>query len=165
MKSFGRRVLNVLAVTSLFFFIAIAVIDALSYVSPDYQDLRISDITALKLSNGKMILVFLDRSGQIYINLDTVEGLRRSAILRREAIGFEYIIYDNTWLGDGSIIAVPLWVFAAATSFMPMAAFVATIVRRRKMKLALRQICTHCGYDLRATPERCPKCGTAPTKP
>jgi hypothetical protein len=39
---------------------------------------------------------------------------------------------------------------------------VAALVRQRRLA-ALHQRCANCGYDLRATPDRCPECGLVPT--
>jgi hypothetical protein len=55
-------------------------------------------------------------------------------------------------------IVVPFWFLVIVFSVLPaMAAMRMTRARARRG----RQLCVHCGYDLRATPERCPECGTA----
>ncbi len=57
--------------------------------------------------------------------------------------------------------AAPLWSF----SILPLSILsvqVASRLRRRWLKARLTGcFCSHCGYDLRATPLRCPECGVA----
>lgn len=53
--------------------------------------------------------------------------------------------------------AVPLGVPLTIAALLPIARVVGTVGRRRRR----RGRCNDCGYDLRATPERCPECGTA----
>jgi hypothetical protein len=61
---------------------------------------------------------------------------------------------------DHWFIWVPLWPFALATAAPPAAWW--AVRRRQKRHRARPGICRRCGYDLRATPERCPECGTEP---
>jgi len=51
---------------------------------------------------------------------------------------------------------LPWWLVAVATAALPAARGVIYLRRRRLPKLGR---CAACGYDLRATPNRCPECG------
>jgi hypothetical protein len=55
-----------------------------------------------------------------------------------------------------SQVTIPFW-FPALLLALPPAAWL--VARRRRRGQRLRGICTGCGYDLRATPQRCPECG------
>lgn len=56
---------------------------------------------------------------------------------------------------------VPDWFLALLTSILPLAFAVTYRRRTRALRLAAVQ-CVKCGYDLRATPDRCPECGAVP---
>ncbi|MDB5324357.1 MAG: hypothetical protein JWN40_5988 [Phycisphaerales bacterium] len=61
--------------------------------------------------------------------------------------------YENRYL------ACPYWFILLLTSILP-AARLAAWRRRRVRRLRVGAgLCQHCGYDCRATPDRCPECG------
>ncbi len=60
--------------------------------------------------------------------------------------------------GTGWAVSIPIWFCVT----MPLLVVLADLYRRRPLRPGL---CTTCGYDLRATPNRCPECGTVPIKP
>ena len=59
-------------------------------------------------------------------------------------------------------VTVPLWSVALATGIGPAAWLIRWRKRCRRLCVA-QGLCLRCGYDLRASPERCPECGTAVT--
>jgi hypothetical protein len=62
-------------------------------------------------------------------------------------------------------VVAPFWSFALASAVLPLGwttmRLCSRIHARRRKGGAL---CLNCGYDLRASPERCPECGTATAK-
>jgi hypothetical protein len=59
-------------------------------------------------------------------------------------------------------VGVPYWLLAGVT--LPVAV-VATMWRRHRRRGPRAGMCPGCGYDLRATPDRCPECGAAVPQP
>jgi hypothetical protein len=55
-------------------------------------------------------------------------------------------------------VVIPHWFIVAGFALTP-AVWLRSHIRRQRQRQAGH--CTVCGYDLRATPERCPECGTA----
>ena len=68
---------------------------------------------------------------------------------------------DVTCVVSYSGIGIPLWAAAVLTGAAPAAWLVARHRKRRLRTRAALGLCAACGYDLRASKERCPECGVA----
>lgn len=55
-------------------------------------------------------------------------------------------------------VQAPYWILLPATGALPIARLLLS-GRRRRAARAAAGLCVICGYDLRATPGRCPECG------
>lgn len=67
---------------------------------------------------------------------------------------------ESTHYGeDVDYCVLPWWLLAMFASIAPISAAIARYRGRRRARAGY---CGHCGYDLRATPGRCPECGSVP---
>ena len=111
--------------------------------------------------------------GRIYFaRIELTENIGRRpgrVLFNNDAAGEE----DNHWMNQSGFgyenslqffhaIYFPLW-FVSMISIAPLGyCAYGTIRRNRPVR---RLPCVLCGYDLRATPERCPECGTVVPRP
>jgi len=103
-------------------------------------------------SHGPSILVARLDEGDIY------------AILRRGSLELD-IVFNGIWYVQGEIPirTIAIIFFVAASAFALLRRFLIVIpLKYERESWHIAGICDVCGYDLRATPERCPECGAVP---
>jgi hypothetical protein len=62
-------------------------------------------------------------------------------------------------------VVVPHWSVMLLTAALPLARLPDALAALRRTGRAARSQCVRCGYDLRATPGRCPECGHVTSAP
>jgi hypothetical protein len=89
-------------------------------------------------------------------------GSAGDAVTEWELGGFAWDERRNTRRGTLHARAVvPCWCIAAASAVLPLGRAAAR-QRSRRHNRRIRGRCPACGYDLRASPDRCSECGAAP---
>jgi hypothetical protein len=169
-----RRVLNVLTALSLLAWVAVCVLWVRSYSLSQFVGWSDRDRFVGALSMRGLVRLEhgsypSEDQGWSYVAYPTPAGAAAGLwqeLLARDrhggrlrAIGVASARIDYT--GDGTRVRralyLPHWLPAAATMAAPALRLRRTLRARRRTATGC---CRRCGYDLRATPDRCPECGT-----
>jgi hypothetical protein len=89
-----------------------------------------------------------------------------SASLMRAQNGY-WPFYLGTSRPSASVhlyVRFSYWLSAAVAGTLPLLRIRQIIQTNRRQRRTKRGYCASCGYDLRATPDRCPECGAIPPK-
>lgn len=168
MKRFRRIAFNVLAALSAMLCVATVVLWVRSYSNTQYIGWASANQFCGVLSMGG--LVRLEHAsygdgpmGWSYVHYPTPRGGlwdetrardRGGGALRAAGFAWAAIDYNNDGKRMRRAVYLPHW--AVAVLFLALPLLRIPIRRSRRPAGS----CVTCGYDLRATPDRCPECGT-----
>jgi hypothetical protein len=68
-------------------------------------------------------------------------------------------MYADRAITRRTAVAIPWWLITTTLAFLWVRLHLNALAQRRREK---NNCCPSCGYDLRATPEKCPECGHVP---
>jgi hypothetical protein len=175
MRRLGRILLNALTVLSLLLCLMTAVLWVRGFWRDDVLGVRVPvpgvrDLT-LRVESGLegigLVTILWSRAQmEEYLNRSERAWWHQKDNPEYGTGGWE------TSYGFGTVMAnlgsarvrgwvAPAWAVGTATAILPAIRF-RRWLRRRKARPGL---CPACGYDLRATPERCPECGAVTDHP
>jgi hypothetical protein len=149
-KRLCRILLNALTALSLILFVATVALWVRTAVGPQvdlFTTISATRSYGLGTEHGGRIIGFLQQERPSYRADDPAD-------IQLGRGGFRYLRITSRGMRRWNLV-LPLWSLTGVAAAMP-ATRLATRRRRRPPGL-----CVKCGYDLRATPERCPECGRA----
>ena len=168
-----RRLLNLLTAASLLVFVGTAVVAARALVTWDIFHLRLPrQVVFVSVNRGDAIVGGWSRSEHDplphrFLQHQSVSPAERQS--HRQAfvaphVAWRYAGFYSVRCSAGDpkskvAFGVPFWLPLALSAAAPAARAAAFARRRRRSARLKRGLCTDCGYDLRATPGRCPECG------
>ena len=170
---FGRRLFTALSVLSLLLCVATLVLWVRSYWRVDvvtrldgnrwigiqsaagHFDVSVGQ-NSESISDSPRLLYYSPDPNRTVPMQVFAEFIRNTAGIKTAwFLGFGYL-FAETSRGSLRGFGVPDWFLALLFAILPALRLRAAIRSRRRRRAGH---CPRCGYDLRATPERCPECG------
>ena len=149
-----RRLFNLVTALSLLVCVAVVALWVRSYFVRDMLYVPFGGRTAvIQSASGQLFTIVMRLSDEArwsrYPESTPSVPSRAGALLR--------VSWDVRAGLPSNYLIAPHWL-AAALATLP--AGVGAFLRRRSRRHMRTGACPSCGYDLRATPSRCPECGT-----
>ncbi len=176
MKRLRRIILNALTVLSLLLCVATAMLWVWSYSAERWilradrgyaqliclLDGRMLVETSPWPNEGRFLQIVLHSAGR---NVNRPWLYHQGNAKFFSALGFTLergTVFNSNYVPHGyAIVVVPLWFIMLCEAVLP--GLWMTRWRRAHRRMGLGR-CPVCSYDLRATPNRCPECGTIPAE-